>query len=689
MQRSWIRSLALGSVGLIPLLMMACGSSKAKVGGTGAETTTSGTGAASTSSGGPGGSGAGGGGLGGGLGVGGSFNNHGKVVSISITPASATLLVTSGSTAGQAYTVLAHYQDGSSGPAQAVSWSASNLAVGSVNGSGVFTANGAQGGVVAITATSSGLTTTATLTVTLQLVDNPGNVDTTTMTALQGATTPDASVVWAYPYAGMNYPRGIGEPPLMWNGGAATDAIYVHLVSSGFDLKSFAPNTGSRYDFDPTIWQTFAQSSSGDAHLTVARFSGGAATVLVDQHWTVAPASMRGTIYYWAINTGRVMRIQPGAATPDDFIGPSVTCPSCHTVAANGSHLVMNEGSWPNETSISYNLGTSANDYSGLSVTTGASQWALAGVSPDGAVLVQNFAQLRGMIGVQTGAFNATTGAAIAGTGLDGVQLNMPAFSPDGKLLAYVDNTTGDLHAFDWDPALQKAANDRVIVAAGANPATSVINAPTVSPDHQWIIYQRSSGLGSLGIAGDLYMASVATPGMEVSLDKLNGANYPFAAGARDKDLNYEPTFAPVAAGGYFWVVFHSRRTFGNALTGPAYVMEGQGVKQLWVAAIDQAPTLGADPSHPAFWLPGQDLTTLNMRGYWALNPCMGDGQGCMSGVDCCGGYCDSSGDASGPVCKSTSSGCSSVGDHCNTAGDCCDALAVCINNVCSEPPPT
>jgi hypothetical protein len=500
---------------------------------------------------------------------------------------------------------------------------------------------------------------------------------------------PDGSVVWAYPYDGMVYPRGIGAPPLMWNGGAATDTLYIHLESQTFEAKIFKANLSGRYDFDPTLWDEFTQSTSGAAELTVARLSSGAATLLVDQHYTIAPASMRGTIYYWAINTGRVMRIKPGASAPDDFLGPSVTCPSCHTVSANGAHLVMNEGTWPEELSIAYNLGTNANDFSGFdSMNSGASQWALPGVSADGTVLVQNFAQLRGPIGQQTGAFDVATGAQLPPTGLEGKQLFMPAFAPDDKLLAYVDPTTGDLRAYDWDATMKQATNDRLIVAAGSNAAISVINAPTVSPDHQWIVYQRSSGNGSLGNNADLYIASVANPGTELLLGQLDGDNYPFAAGARDKQLNFEPTFAPVAAGGYFWVVFHSRRTFGNALTGPAFVAEGNGVKQLWVAAIDQSPTPGQDPSHPAFWLPGQDLTTLNMRGFWALDPCKADGMGCMSGTECCGGYCDTSGDAGQPVCQSSVTGCSASGDHCNTAADCCDAKAVCINDVCSEPPP-
>jgi hypothetical protein len=349
----------------------------------------------------------------------------------------------------------------------------------------------------------------------------------------------------------------------------------------------------------------------------------------------------------------------------------------------------MNEGEWPDETSVNYDLQSSANSYSGLVNDGGASPWALPGVSPDGKVIIENFAPLRGNMGVQTGAFDSITGAIIPDSGVDGLQLFMPAFSPDGKLLAYVDSTTGDLHAFDWDDASRHASSDRLIAASSLNPAALQIQFPTVSPDHQWIVYGRGTGFGSLGVPGNLYVASVANPGAEIPLDALNGASYPFAAGSRDQDLDYEPTFAPVAAGGYFWVVFHSRRTWGNAITGPAYVAEGQGVKQLWVAAFDQSPAKGKDPSHPAFYLPGQDAATLNMRGYWSLAPCKANGASCQSGVDCCGGYCAPT-DGGKMICSSTRSGCSEDGDKCAKASDCCGAASgeVCINGVCSSPAP-
>src|SRR5262249_40816608 len=150
-----------------------------------------------------------------------------------------------------------------------------------------------------------------------------------------------------------------------------------------------------------------------------------------------------------------------------------------------------------------------------------------------------------------------------------------------------------------------------------------------------------------------------------------------------DREMNFEPTFAPIASGGYFWVVFTTRRTYGNLLTGRMSV-----TKQLWVAAIDQNVTPGKDPSHPAFRLNGQGAQTLNMRGFWALEPCKADGATCESGADCCGGYCDDPG--SGPICTSTRPACARNGDRCDTTGECCEAATgvTCINHFCAEPSP-
>ena len=60
--------------------------------------------------------------------------------------------------------------------------------------------------------------------------------------------------------------------------------------------------------------------------------------------WTIAPASMRGTIYYWSNNLGRVLRIKPGAVAPENFLATGnapAGCTTCHAVSANGSTLII------------------------------------------------------------------------------------------------------------------------------------------------------------------------------------------------------------------------------------------------------------------------------------------------------------------------------------------------------------
>lgn len=638
--------------------------------------------------------------------IGPSFGNEGGapmkgIKALAIDPPTASLLVEVGQAPPtQAFKVTATYVDGTKSVlSNGITFSVTSPQVGAIGGNGLYAPSGAQGGHVVVTAAAGGQKATATVDVKLHATRVAGGVDATSQAQLRAAATPDGTVKWAYPYDATVFPRGLNAPELQWIGGADADFVYVHVTGPYYEYESFGTAPSQRFSPGGTDWTQLVDSSSGDVNVRVARLAGGAggaATVIKDQTWSIAPGTMRGTIYYWAINTGRVMRITPGAAAPDDlFSGVDLVpaakgkCIACHSVSANGANVVVNAGHWDSsidETSVNWDLVGSSNAWSGAEVTNGGSAFAQAGVSADGKVMVQNFAPLRGNFATAMGAFDAKTGAAIANTGLETKKLYMPAFSPDNKTLLYVDGNPGDLRAYDWDPVMLKATNDHLVVAAGADANLKYIQFPTVTPDHQYVLYQRSKGYGSLGIAGDLYLAPVAG-GAEIKLANLDGDAYPFAAGARDQHLDFEPTFAPVASGGKFWVVFHSRRTYGNELTGPAYVAEGNGVKQLWVAAIDQTPTPGVDPSHPAFHLPGQSLATLNMRGFWALEPCKGNGAGCGSGTECCGGYCAGGGDAGGLVCSATPTGCAQEGDKCNVAADCCNSgggAMVCINSVCS-----
>jgi hypothetical protein len=164
------------------------------------------------------------------------------------------------------------------------------------------------------------------------------------------------------------------------------------------------------------------------------------------------------------------------------------------------------------------------------------------------------------------------------------------------------------------------------------------------------------------------------------------------ASGVNDYQLNYLPAVAPTEAGGYHWVVFTSRRMYGNVATDDPWDAEpnmscNSGIpptKKLWIAAVDKNWTPGTDPSHPAFYFPGQELAAGNSNGYWVNAQCAALGASCSSDDDCCGGtgsnpstQCGVVSTATVPPTKQCQSyqSCSDVGEDCATDDDCCTGL--------------
>lgn len=266
-----------------------------------------------------------------------------------------------------------------------------------------------------------------------------------------------------------------------------------------------------------------------------------------------------------------------------------------------------------------------------------------------------------------------------------------------GNLLAVSGNVNQNIVVMDFDQPTKTFSNPRTLVKSSNK---DHIGWPAFTPDSKSILYYfgTSSPLPGLGAAvatndaalesdgpsskGDIYAVDVATQ-KAVRLDALNGYN---ASGsylpANDPNLNFSPTMLPVAVGGYFWVVFTSHRSYGNTLESKADKNEHG---QLWVAAIDINAPAGKDASHPAFYLDGQELKANNLRGYWVLSPCKGEGQACGQGDECCGGFCRGADGA--PKCVPPPPSCSNEYEKCGQASDCCDSHSDCINSHCAQIP--
>jgi hypothetical protein len=272
-------------------------------------------------------------------------------------------------------------------------------------------------------------------------------------------------------------------------------------------------------------------------------------------------------------------------------------------------------------------------------------------------------------------------------------------FSPDGRQLAFndfaVDRGRG-LAVMDFDAGTRKASNRRVVFTD----SSQYPGWPFFLPDNQALVYARGanpqfSGAGAgvfpgtsvLAPASDLYIVDVET-GTSTLLARAMGLATPqdqsgyVPFGADDLHKHYYPTVSPVAAGGYFWVFFDSIRNYGN-----------QGVsRQLWGAAITIAAdgVYGGDPSHPAFYVTGQDFLTGNHRAFTALDACKMDGDTCTSGTDCCGGFCfvetsPAQELGSEPVgkCSSDTPMCAKTNERCASSADCCPPAAGQTANSC------
>jgi hypothetical protein len=607
-----------------------------------------------------------------------------------------------------------------------------------------------------------------------------GPVDPTTLAVLQSA--PDggaagdagAGASWLYPYDATVWPRGLLAPLLQWTTVQSFDAVSIHLHENAFDYQGTFAATASPFVHHPipqAAWDLLCNSNQGEkVTVTLVFAAGGQVYGPMTESWSIAQGTLSGTVYYNSYGTnlahnltqngvtfgGATLGIRRGATSPTLVAGNDSECRVCHSVSADGSHLVTGNGNYSgtgeNPASAWYDLNNGYAEHA-MTPTDGRFNW--GGLSPDGTLLINDGAMDQGGLKLQGSAaedngptavqlFDVTTGATHASTGLPpGLVVGSPVFSPDGKHVAFnffsgsvggaadagapadagADAGNADagngafngdgvsLAEMDFDPVASAFSNFRVLFTPPAGYSVW----PSYVPTNDAVVFEletQSNGRdwggtrspcdstacaseSAMGTKAELWWVDVATK-KAARLDALNGAGYlptlPATDHTDDATMNYEPTVNPVPSGGYAWVVFTSRRLYGNVATlkpywsDPRYVDLGTQAttKKLWVAAVDLAGTPGNDVSHPAFYLPAQELLAGNSRGYWVVDPCESNGTSCQTGDQCCGGYCE------GNVCSAQPPSCSQLNDKCTTDTQCCGVGTgpVCINGRCAVPAP-
>ena len=624
-----------------------------------------------------------------------------------------------------------------------------------VASTGVLTPSGTIGGVAHVTATFGMQTVSTPVTIAMELTDNgapsvdagagtgagganggvggsppggPGSLATQTL--LEGAATPDTGLGWLYPYDKTVWPQGVVPPLLQWTAPRSYDAVYIHLHENAFDYQGFfsAPVAGQPFvnvAIQKAAWDTLLYSNQGEAVTATLVFSaGGVAYGPLTETWVVAQGTLTGTVYYQSYGTalavnypgsngypnfgGATLAIKHGASSPvlvagtTGIVPGNGNCRVCHSVSAGGSSLVTQHGNNYDESSA-YAL-TAANLETVLPPggSAGTGTFAFPGISPDGTFLFSNAGPLPGVNPPATsGLFAIPSGNAIAAVGLPaGLAAAMPVFSPDGAHVAFNDYSLDkiSLASIDFVQATSTFSNLQKL----HTPASGKDFFPAFMPTNDAVVFEHETasdgefGATRSGSRGELWWVDLATR-TAAPLANLNGAGYlPIGASnhATDQTLQYEPTINPVPSGGYAWVVFTSRRMYGNVATQDPFLSDPRDynatksatTKKLWVAAIDLNAAPGTDPSHPAFYLPAQEILAGNSRGYWVVDPCEASGTSCLTGDQCCSGYCGA-GDG-GIVCGTQPAGCAVLGNKCAMTSDCCGATTgiACIDGYCAAP---
>jgi hypothetical protein len=609
------------------------------------------------------------------------------------------------------------------------SFSIDNPHLGTIAENGLFRASGTVAGTAKITARYGTLVASTVVRIVANLTHVATGVTDAQKTALDAATNSgsDPSFKWLYPYDGTVFPRGLAGPDMQF-GGSAGDALRISIRMGDFAFKGyFAAKSPLVITLPTPVWEGLTRSANGmdTVGVEVTKLTGSSVFGPLRQTWRIAPAELKGVIYYntyksESTDMGAVMRVRPGKDA-EVLIGG---CTVCHSVSAHGNVLTAGL-SWGSDNPVDSGSFDLYDDGAVIlrKREDEGKKFAFGALVPDGRYLLSNGVPdptpMRGVKGpYESKLWDTTTGLEVLAPAFTNkVKYAVtPAFSPDEKRVAfsYWDSANGKtLAMMDVDLSMNPPAFAAPQTVTTVQ--TGVVGWPSFLSDGKGIVYQEGEKLDTAGYGGTPIYAELRladTAGATVrKLDALNGwrdASTSYLPYGKDEEnrRNYEPSVLPLPVGGYYWVIFTSRRAYGNTLAPGGSVAGSDDEwgkivnkeeipsvrKKLWIAAIDIDYTGKVDPSHPAFYLPGQELNAGNMRAYTSLEPCHKNGDSCQSGADCCGGFCrwQDTGDASDPVatCVPPPVGCSNVDESCATSADCCGAAQgqTCINKRCAAP---
>lgn len=503
---------------------------------------------------------------------------------LAVSPAESTVY-TSPEGASAQFTLTTTRTDGSSEVLPEAEWTLSNHTIGEIDETGAFAASIDNGGVAYVNARYAGLEASALLTVVFQDEIVGEGVDPAAFDVPKTTHTG----LWAYPPDGVNLPRNTPSLVFQWADVGAT-AVRLRFRSSVTDLSVYT--TGTSWTADEATWAALVGTNAGgsvdvELSLLVGAEVWSEAVITVN----VNRFDARGNIYYWTTSASGIRKI-PYGGQAEDFLTAATTgyCVGCHSVRKDKIVYTFDGGNGPlgvrDLTTGTDTIGHDSGVYGNFNT-----------ISPDGSLVLVAF---QGTLLL----YDAITGAFLNEVPTGGVATH-PDWSPDGTRVAIVltNGDGGDWYFSGGRIAVMDVAPDHtfglpVVVYDPPDPYNAYY--PAWSPDGEWLALNVSTGDSYADADAMVY----AVNGNGSVVVELTAAN--IAAGY----TNSLPRWAPLPDDDVLWLAFSSNRVYGTITAGNP---------QLWVTGFDPVrAAAGADPSWPAFWLPGQDSTQNNHIPMWA-----------------------------------------------------------------------
>ena len=639
-------------------------------------------------------------------------------VRLALEPSEVVLESVDGDTPSVTFRAVATMLDGEEVEIDAQGWQQSHDRLGTLSDRGTFEATGRAGGTVEVSASIPGatgrITATAQVTVLLDVTVPPDeSVPAEVVEAFEHADEIDSpfdAVTIAHPFEGAHLPNNVSPPDVQWHPvGGPGDAFRVTFSTEETAVRAYAfdhgEEFGSRLRLDRSAFRYVADSARGaEVTIQVDRLPPSRDRVIRGFPVTVylSEDGLFGTLYYWQVRevpqASDVFRIDAATGERTSVFEPSTgTCVGCHALSQDGRKLAATRGGtaiW--DTAVVD--ATSDTTPPGELLEPMVPSYNLLAWSPGGDRVLGSRSTGHDRNDTRLYLLDGYTGTEVEATGLPEEIAGYPAWSPNGALVAWMqgggDGPAGTTAATrivvadadGGDAFVPRVLHDGVTLE-DAHEGGVTDSHPTFSPDSRYLAFAHgTSSVSSTESWGSrprsgLYLVSVEG-GDAIRLDRGVGKYGPVDA--------FWPVFSPFATQEpdgrtLYWLAFYSRQDYGNELAGT----RGTGRRQLWVMAIDPALAAeGLDPSHPPYWLPGQDTSAEDIAALWAPTACRGRGESCSASSECCSGEC-AAGDPARPdelTCQAPLE-CRQSGESCETADDCCAGLE-CNLSVCGYEPP-